>query len=1528
MKKVISILLVLCMMVSTLTINISALTQEGMYEIPNCYFWAKASGSFNTTLNIHALFDGSLGYMSNGAHRGFWTYWVGGGKYQNTNQWLAVDLGNVHKLNGIYLEDSGYSHEFNTPTAYNLYVSEDGTDYESLVGEPDKYTGNPGLATVAPTISEWTLIGNFTSGANGSLAKFDEIQARYVLIVPSESATTFFSIEEFHAYSSEEVIYDFETDALDSSTWMEKSWVNTTPTALASVREGGTSEGNKPYIMVDMGENININRVVTKGTPSKWYTPDKVNVYTAASEEAYASKSSDAWTLVAENVEFKGGVMEAKFMPKNARYIMIDTSVLGVHSGGSAKDWGVFFQIYAYGYLMGDNYEIPNTFFEGKASCSADMKTDIQAVFDGDSGYVDADGDDAGYWRESAVHTQEQGTWLAFDLADTYDVTKISFDDVNDVNVSLPSEFSIYTSNDNSAYEMLKGYTEGGNTDSVTDPDLTLWNHAGDYTLGEYENIIDVNSANTRFLLMYITADADQSLGIGEIHFYSGEKITDVDYLNDSLDRTYWNVKGWNGETTALTDNNRETRYGGEFDETPYFMVDLNGRFSLEKLVLKNAYPNKWYSPELVNVYVSESEEAFEDKNSDLWQLVAENAEYRGAVAEIELTKSNARYIMVKSASIGNDAFGNEKSEIYFNEVYAYGEELVVYYEIPRILFDVKTSKNSNKKLNDSCLLDSEIRYLDSVSEERGYWAEDLSSTQSAGTWIAVDMGAEYRINRIVLEDDGYNSNVAVPTAFDVYSSNNTLNYTSLKGYTPGGNSSNVVNPNLSAWNKIGSFTGGKNGATVKFEPLETRYLLIYVTEEASSCTGIGELRVYSDVEAEKIDYTINAVDKTGWTADAWKVFGSELSWITDGKINNDYEDGVSSGMVPYVMIDMGKTNEIDRVVVQHVFASKWYMADALDVYTSLDEDCMSGETSSTWELVAENTKRTGSVYDVEFIEKPARYLMFKVSELGVNMIDVEKDWLSFGEVFAYSSGKRTIIPVGSVSTEVDYANMICTVSVTPGQTLYDGSVGMKADVYDGSTLLHSETVRHFDDNNNLSFTFELPEATAADRIFKVRLGGNFDEEVNINISGTSSLDGNFDTLRGTTDIDSFKDELNNNIFNTYRIDLSDLEVSDTLEELVYNGLFNKRSLITAANFTKLVKEEIVYNVFKLKLTEMITDDFCKKYSSVITVDMSDDSVFAKLSKENRDSIIESVCDTFTDIQSISKIFYDKTELTAFQSLSREEMDNLIQKYLSSSSAYSKYMSLNAYYKAEVATDIAGATINSIDDIFTIFENSVEVNQPSHSGSTGGSGGGSGGSGAFISRIVNTSNKIVEQPQMKPCMFEDISDVLWAKYAIEQLYDKGIINGKSETLFDPNGSVTRSEIIKMLMSFEKAEISEPADVFSDVTEKHWAYRYIHHAYKTGLAKGFEGGSFMPDMFVSREDAAVFVYRYFKSKGMSFDVEENAEFTDYEKISDYAKEAVNALTNAGIINGFGDGSFKPAENCSRAMIAKIIYELVK
>ena len=75
--------------------------------------------------------------------------------------------------------------------------------------------------------------------------------------------------------------------------------------------------------------------------------------------------------------------------------------------------------------------------------------------------------------------------------------------------------------------------------------------------------------------------------------------------------------------------------------------------------------------------------------------------------------------------------------------------------------------------------------------------------------------------------------------------------------------------------------------------------------------------------------------------------------------------------------------------------------------------------------------------------------------------------------------------------------------------------------------------------------------------------------------------------------------------------------------------------------------------------------------------------------------------------------------------------------------------------------------------------------------------------------------------------------------------------------------------------------------------------------------------------VTRQDMAVIIFRAAQLKAS----EKTADFSDFEKISDYAKEAVGALCSAGIINGTGDNCFSPLETVTRAQAAKIAYELM-
>ena len=175
--------------------------------------------------------------------------------------------------------------------------------------------------------------------------------------------------------------------------------------------------------------------------------------------------------------------------------------------------------------------------------------------------------------------------------------------------------------------------------------------------------------------------------------------------------------------------------------------------------------------------------------------------------------------------------------------------------------------------------------------------------------------------------------------------------------------------------------------------------------------------------------------------------------------------------------------------------------------------------------------------------------------------------------------------------------------------------------------------------------------------------------------------------------------------------------------------------------------------------------------------------------------------------------------------------------------------------------------------------------------------------------------------------FSDISNVKWAKEAIEYLAARGVISGPGDGTFRPNDNVTRAEFIKMLMMALELEDEEAVCTFSDVNEGAWYYKPIATAQKLGIVKGKGDGTFGVNDEILRQDMTVMTYRTEQLLDIDLDDDVNVEpFTDEAEISSYAKEAVTAMQRAGIINGIGDGSFAPKNSVTRAEAAVIIYRL--
>lgn len=116
--------------------------------------------------------------------------------------------------------------------------------------------------------------------------------------------------------------------------------------------------------------------------------------------------------------------------------------------------------------------------------------------------------------------------------------------------------------------------------------------------------------------------------------------------------------------------------------------------------------------------------------------------------------------------------------------------------------------------------------------------------------------------------------------------------------------------------------------------------------------------------------------------------------------------------------------------------------------------------------------------------------------------------------------------------------------------------------------------------------------------------------------------------------------------------------------------------------------------------------------------------------------------------------------------------------------------------------------------------------------------------------------------------------------------------------------------------------------YSDLDESKYYSAYVQWAYLTGIAAGYEDGTFRAEESITREDMAQLLYSYAKTETLQvLQTAVMESFSDDLSISGGKKDAVYALQQAQVINGMGDGSFRPQGNATRAQVATIFMRFM-
>ena len=163
---------------------------------------------------------------------------------------------------------------------------------------------------------------------------------------------------------------------------------------------------------------------------------------------------------------------------------------------------------------------------------------------------------------------------------------------------------------------------------------------------------------------------------------------------------------------------------------------------------------------------------------------------------------------------------------------------------------------------------------------------------------------------------------------------------------------------------------------------------------------------------------------------------------------------------------------------------------------------------------------------------------------------------------------------------------------------------------------------------------------------------------------------------------------------------------------------------------------------------------------------------------------------------------------------------------------------------------------------------------------------------------------------------------------------KHVLEGKSETDFAPQDPMTRAEFAKIVVKAMELDTGKYQGIFEDVSADAWYADYVQTAFNMGLITGRGEGVFDPNGPIKRQEMMTIIGRALSEETMAkkdadhihypFTDKALAPYTDKDEVADYARKHVALLIEKTLVSGYPDMTLKPAAEISRAEAAKIIY----
>lgn len=209
---------------------------------------------------------------------------------------------------------------------------------------------------------------------------------------------------------------------------------------------------------------------------------------------------------------------------------------------------------------------------------------------------------------------------------------------------------------------------------------------------------------------------------------------------------------------------------------------------------------------------------------------------------------------------------------------------------------------------------------------------------------------------------------------------------------------------------------------------------------------------------------------------------------------------------------------------------------------------------------------------------------------------------------------------------------------------------------------------------------------------------------------------------------------------------------------------------------------------------------------------------------------------------------------------------------------------------------------------------------------------------SFVPSIVSddeaefyrSSNSIYTAIELEKTFSDVVSH--WGQSYIERLAGKLIVDGVTDTTFEPDRSITRAEFAAMVIRSLSLNPVTSSSTFNDISSNAWYAGVVGAAAQAGIVDGYEDGSFRPDARITREELAAMVVRAYEYAGSTITID-NAEqnqllsaWSDAHKIV-WGQTEVAKAVKVGLLDGMTNTTLETDGQATRAQTAAMVQRFL-